>query len=203
MIIIVTDHNCRHHSRERWQPATRTSSSVSRCSSLPSLSNMPSLFRWVLLSLHCHACFIIIWIALKYAFPISMSSLLIFIIVSYLYENWHHYNLHRSQICLPYFGQFSSHSHGCYHANDKVQVYMGTGCPEEANVGRSVTMQSISSSLRSVSSSLGSISSSIWSISSQYSIILIYIHITLIYRSISPWWLIFSRVNITSSNDHK
>ena len=36
-----------------------------------------------------------------------------------------------------------------YHQNDsKTQVYMGTGCPEEANVGRSVTMQSISSSLR-------------------------------------------------------
>jgi len=29
-----------------------------------------------------------------------------------------------------------------------ISVYMGTGCPEEANVGRSVTMQSISSSLR-------------------------------------------------------
>merc|ERR1712203_360028 len=29
-----------------------------------------------------------------------------------------------------------------------ISVYMGTGCPEEANVGRSVTMQSISLSLR-------------------------------------------------------
>ena len=73
-------------------------------------------------------------IALKYAFPIAVSSI-------------HHHRNHMDQRCHH---QSSSSSPSSW-LHDDDQVYMGSGCPEEANVGRSVTMQSISSSLRLIS----------------------------------------------------